>query len=121
MTVFTDDRRHVSFDPKDYDCIDHGYAAAIHKVSGMTVDRTNVLATPGMDAHGSYVALSRHHGRKDLNYGRADFDDSAALPQSRSGVSGIGPAAPLVYDDAIDRPYCQQPFIAASLRIVSRP
>jgi hypothetical protein len=24
----------------------------------MTVDRTHVLATPGMDAHGSYVALS---------------------------------------------------------------
>lgn len=26
----------------------------------MTVDRVHVLATPGMDAHSSYVALSRH-------------------------------------------------------------
>jgi ATP-dependent exoDNAse (exonuclease V) alpha subunit len=95
MTVFTDDGRHVSFDPKDCDCIDHGYAAVIHKVSGMTVDRTNVLATPGMDAHGSYVALSRHHGRRDLNYGRADFDDSAALPQSRSGVARYWPRTTL--------------------------
>jgi Ti-type conjugative transfer relaxase TraA len=60
MTVRTDDGRSVGFDLKDYDRIDHGYAATIHKAQGMTVDRTYVLATPGMDAHGSYVALSRH-------------------------------------------------------------
>jgi hypothetical protein len=39
----------------------------------MTVDRTHVLATPGMDAHGSYVALSRHRDGMDLHYGRDDF------------------------------------------------
>jgi hypothetical protein len=39
----------------------------------MTVDCTHVLATPGMDAHGSYVALSRHRARPDLHYGRDDF------------------------------------------------
>ncbi|MFE3839655.1 AAA family ATPase, partial [Pseudogemmobacter sonorensis] len=58
MTVQTDDGRSIAFDLKDYDRIDHGYAATIHKAQGMTVDRTHVLATPGMDAHGSYVALS---------------------------------------------------------------
>src|SRR5690606_23112922 len=58
MTVRTDDGRNVSFALKDYDRIDHGYASTIHKAQGMTVDRTQVLATPGMDAHGSYVALS---------------------------------------------------------------
>ena len=73
MTVRTDDGRSVSFDLKDYDSIDHGYAATIHKAQGMTVDRTHVLATPGMDAHGSYVALSRHRDRVDLHYGRDDF------------------------------------------------
>jgi Ti-type conjugative transfer relaxase TraA len=52
MTVRTDDGRGISFDLKDYDRIDHGYAATIHKAQGMTVDRTHVLATPGMDAHG---------------------------------------------------------------------
>jgi len=67
MSVRTDDGRSVSFDLKDYDRIDHGYAATIHKAQGMTVDRTHVLATPGMDAHGSYVALSRHRGGMDLN------------------------------------------------------
>ncbi len=40
MSVRTDDRRNVSFDLKDYDRIDHGYAATIHKAQGMTVDRT---------------------------------------------------------------------------------
>ena len=73
MSVRTDDGRNVSFDLKDYDRIDHGYAATIHKAQGMTVDRTHVLATPGLDAHGSYVALSRHRDSMDLHYGRDDF------------------------------------------------
>jgi Ti-type conjugative transfer relaxase TraA len=73
MTVQTDDGRSVRFDLQDYDRIDHGYAATIHKAQGMTVDRTHVLATPGMDAHSSYVALSRHRDGVDLHYGRDDF------------------------------------------------
>ncbi len=73
MTIQTDDDRSVHFDLKDYNRIDHGYAATIHKAQGMTVDRTHVLATPGMDAHGSYVALSRHRDGIDLHYGHDDF------------------------------------------------
>jgi Ti-type conjugative transfer relaxase TraA len=73
MTVRTDDGRSVAFDLKDYNRIDHGYAATVHKAQGMTVDCTHVLATPGMDAHASYVALSRHRDGMDLHYGRDDF------------------------------------------------
>ncbi|RWE78220.1 MAG: Ti-type conjugative transfer relaxase TraA [Mesorhizobium sp.] len=73
MTVQTDDGRSVSFDLKDYAHIDHGYAATIHKAQGMTVDRTHVLATPGMDVHGSYVALTRHRDGMDMHYGSDDF------------------------------------------------
>ncbi len=73
MSVRTDDGRSIAFDLKDYNRIDHGYAATIHKAQGMTVDRTYILATPGMDAHGSYVALSRHRDGMDLHYGRDDF------------------------------------------------
>ena len=73
MTVRTDDGRDVAFDLNDYNRIDHGYAATIHKAQGMTVDRAHVLATPGMDGHGSYVALSRHRDGMDLHYGRDDF------------------------------------------------
>ncbi|TNV08754.1 Ti-type conjugative transfer relaxase TraA [Brucella pecoris] len=84
MAVRTDDGRGVSFDLKDYDRIDHGYAATIHKAQGMTVDRTHVLATPGMDAHGSYVALSRHRDSMDLHYGRDDFADQNRLVRTLS-------------------------------------
>src|SRR6201984_1083009 len=48
LTVQTDDRRSVHFDLKDYNRIDHGYAATIHKAQGMTVDRTHVLGPPGV-------------------------------------------------------------------------
>jgi Ti-type conjugative transfer relaxase TraA len=84
MTVQTDDGRSVRFDVKDYNRIDHGYAATIHKAQGMTVDRTHVLATPGMDAHGSYVALSRHRDGVDLHYGRDDFANQDRLVRTLS-------------------------------------
>ncbi|MDE2012626.1 MAG: Ti-type conjugative transfer relaxase TraA [Alphaproteobacteria bacterium] len=84
MSVRTDDGRGVSFDLKDYNRIDHGYAATIHKAQGMTVDRTHVLATPGLDAHGSYVALSRHRDGMDLHYGRDDFADENRLVRTLS-------------------------------------
>lgn len=84
LSVRTDDGRKVSFNLKDYDRIDHGYAATIHKAQGITVDRTHVLATPGLDAHGSYVALSRHRDSMDLHYGRDDFADGNRLVRTLS-------------------------------------
>jgi Ti-type conjugative transfer relaxase TraA len=84
MAVRTDDGRSVQFDLKDYNKIDHGFAATIHKAQGMTVDRTHLLATPGMDAHGSYVALSRHRDGLDLHYGRDDFVNSDRLTRTLS-------------------------------------
>ena len=84
LTVRTDDGRNVSFNLKDYCNIDHGYAATIHKAQGMTVDRTHVLATPGMDAHASYVALSRHRDRMELHYGRDDFANPDRLVRTLS-------------------------------------
>jgi Ti-type conjugative transfer relaxase TraA len=84
LTVQTDDGRSVQFDLKDYNKIDHGYAATIHKAQGMTVDRTHVLATPGMDAHSSYVALSRHRDGVELHYGRDDFANPDRLIRTLS-------------------------------------
>src|SRR5262249_56187740 len=84
MTVQTDDGCSVQFDLKDYNKIDHGYAATIHKAQGMTVDRTHVLATPGMDAHGSYVALSRHRDGLEVHYGRDDFANQDRLVRTLS-------------------------------------
>ncbi|RUX10449.1 Ti-type conjugative transfer relaxase TraA [Mesorhizobium sp. M8A.F.Ca.ET.059.01.1.1] len=84
MSVRTDDGRSVRFDLKDYAHIDHGYAATIHKAQGMTVDRTHVLAAPGMDAHGSYVALSRHRDSMELHYGGDDFSTRDRLDRTLS-------------------------------------
>jgi Ti-type conjugative transfer relaxase TraA len=79
MTVRLDSGRSVAFDLKDYAYFDHGYAATIHKAQGVTVDQVHVLATPGLDRHAAYVALSRHRDSVQLHYGRDDFADDARL------------------------------------------
>ena len=88
MAVRTDDGRSIAFDTKDYAHVDHGYAATIHKAQGMTVDRAHVLATPGMDSHGAYVALSRHRDGVELHYGRDDFADQSGLVRTLSRERG---------------------------------
>ncbi|HKS69789.1 MAG TPA: AAA family ATPase, partial [Ktedonobacterales bacterium] len=79
LAVRLDDGRCVTVDLKSYAHVDHGYAATVHKTQGMSVDRTHVLATPGMDAHATYVALSRHRDGTALHYGRDDFADERQL------------------------------------------
>jgi Ti-type conjugative transfer relaxase TraA len=79
MAVQLEDGRTVAFDLKDYAEIDHGYAATIHKAQGATVDRTYVLATPGLDRHAAYVALSRHRESVQIHYGTDDFADRDRL------------------------------------------
>ncbi len=88
MAVRTDDGRQVAFDTKEYAHIDHGYAATIHKAQGMTVDRAHVLATPGMDSHSAYVAISRHRDGLALHYGRDDFADQSKLVRTLSRERG---------------------------------
>lgn len=79
MAVLLDDGRSVAFDLKDYSAIDQGYAATVHKAQGVTLNRVHVLATPGLDRHAAYVALSRHRDGLDLYYGRDDFADHGRL------------------------------------------
>lgn len=84
MIVRTDSGRSVSFDPKDYRDLDHGYAATINKTQAVTVDRTHALATPGMDRHSSYVVLTRHRDGVDMHYGRDDFRGESRLVRTLS-------------------------------------
>ncbi|WP_010161200.1 Ti-type conjugative transfer relaxase TraA [Sphingomonas sp. PAMC 26617] len=88
MAVMLDDGRSIAFDVKDYNQIDHGYAATVHKSQGVTVDRVHVLATPGLDRHAAYVALSRHRDSVDLHYGRDDFSDQGKLVRALSRERG---------------------------------
>jgi len=88
MAVLLDDGHSIAFDVKGYANLDHGYAATVHKAQGVTVDRVHVLATPGLDRHAAYVALSRHRDSVDLHYGRDDFADRQALTQALSRERG---------------------------------
>lgn len=52
--------RRLTFSPRKYASIDHGYATTIHKCQGATVDNAFVLLLGKMDRHLTYVAMSRH-------------------------------------------------------------
>ena len=82
VAVCMDDGRRVTIGGETYKDFDHGYASTIHKSQGVTIDRAHVLATPGLDRHAAYVALSRHKVRVDLHYGRDDFADPARLART---------------------------------------
>ncbi len=84
LAIRLDDGRSVAFDTKTYAHVDHGYAATIHKAQGVTIDRSYVLATPGMDSHSAYVALSRHREGVSLHYGNDDFADAERLARTLS-------------------------------------
>jgi len=56
-----------------YNHLDHGYAATIHKAQGVTVDRSYLLASKYLDAHASYVGMTRHRESADLFYSKEEF------------------------------------------------
>jgi Ti-type conjugative transfer relaxase TraA len=118
MQVMLDDGRSVAFDHKDYADLDHGYAATIHKAQGMTVDRVHVLATPGLDRHAAYVALSRHRDRVDLHYGADDFADRSKLVRTLSRERGKDMASDYVPTPKVPEPYQKKrdPFAGLKLR-----
>jgi hypothetical protein len=60
IKIVKDDKNTITLDISTYNYIDHGYATTIHKSQGTTVDNTYVYASPHMDKHLTYVALTRH-------------------------------------------------------------
>ncbi|MBQ8102385.1 MAG: Ti-type conjugative transfer relaxase TraA [Afipia sp.] len=117
MAVQLDDGRSVAFDVKDYHQIDHGYAATIHKAQGMTVDRTHVLATPGMDSQSAYVALSRHRDSADLYYGRDDFADQGRLVRTLSRERDKDMASDYARDAGPERAFAERRGITFRERV----
>ncbi|WGF91073.1 Ti-type conjugative transfer relaxase TraA [Marinivivus vitaminiproducens] len=71
--------RKVAFERRQYDHIDHGYAITMHKAQSVTVDRSFMLATPHMDRHAAYVAMSRHRAGTDLVYSTNDVESLDAM------------------------------------------
>jgi Ti-type conjugative transfer relaxase TraA len=118
MAVMLDDGRSVAFDVKDYADIDHGYASTIHKAQGVTVDRTYVLATPGLDRHAAYVALSRHRDGVELHYGQDDFADRDRLIRTLGRERGKDMATDYAREPAVapaNRPRARDPFAGLDL------
>ncbi|QCZ91847.1 Ti-type conjugative transfer relaxase TraA (plasmid) [Xanthomonas citri pv. punicae] len=66
------------FQSAQYAAVDHGYAVTIHKAQGVTVDRSYLLATPGMDRSLAYVGMTRHREAATLFAGADDFTDRRA-------------------------------------------
>ena len=58
-------QREITFDTKNYNYLDYGYAATIHKVQGATYDHVQVLASNYFNRNITYVACTRH--REELN------------------------------------------------------
>ena len=74
LTVELDStKRTVVVDFDLYNHIDHGYAATIHKSQGITVDRGYLLASKYLDAHATYVGMTRHRDSVDLFYSKEEF------------------------------------------------
>jgi Ti-type conjugative transfer relaxase TraA len=73
------ERKEVELRFADYSALDYGYAATVHKAQGATVERAFVLATPGMDRHLAYVAMTRHREQAEIYASCEDFNDFEAL------------------------------------------
>lgn len=72
-TALQPDTRTVVVDVGNYPYLEHGYAATVHKAQGVTVDRSYLLASPYLDRHATYVALSRHRQSADVFWSREQF------------------------------------------------
>ena len=124
MAVRLDDGRQVAFDLKDYVHVDHGYAATIHKSQGVTVDRAHVLATPGMDRHSAYVALSRHRDGVQLHYGCDDFADVSRLVRTlgRERAKDMASDYPMYRDrDAEAQSFADRRGLSGEIRVADAP
>ncbi|MBB6193559.1 Ti-type conjugative transfer relaxase TraA [Sphingobium wenxiniae] len=124
MAVRLDDGRQVAFDLKDYAHVDHGYAATIHKSQGVTVDQGHVLATPGMDRHAAYVALSRHREGVQLHYGRDDFADDRRLVRtlSRERAKDMASDYPMYRDrDGEAQSFADRRGLSGEIRLPDAP
>lgn len=102
--------REVTFQLRDYGELAPGYASTVHKAQGVTVDRAHVLATPGMDRHMAYVALTRHRDAVALHWSREEHGGREHLVRalSRERAKDTSIDYGIVEDRAFTRPTAEQ-------------
>jgi Ti-type conjugative transfer relaxase TraA len=76
--------RLVSFAPALYPYLDQGWAMTVHQAQGITVDRTFVLASKGMDRNLTYVAMTRHRESVEVLGAAAEFGTVEGMVKSLS-------------------------------------
>lgn len=69
----------IQFSINQYNHLDYGYAATIHKGQGVTVDRSFVLASRYLDRHATYVAMTRHRDGAAIYWSKEEFPNYAAM------------------------------------------
>ncbi|MFO1503496.1 MAG: Ti-type conjugative transfer relaxase TraA [Steroidobacteraceae bacterium] len=107
--------REIQFDSRQYRHLEYGYAATIHKSQGATVDRTLVLASPGMDRHLTYVAMSRHRDTAELHYSQDKFSSRTALVDSLSRARPKDLASDYIGRD-VELPAQEKPSLVSRFR-----
>ena len=105
----------VGIDPQNYSDFTYGYAATVHKVQGMTVNRTFVYAEGFFwNRHLTYVAMSRHRDSCQVYINQATHRDQASLCKqlSRLGMKDSVLDFPLAFAErrAIDSSSVLQNF-----------
>ena len=78
--------RAVNVNLYDYDHLDHGYAATIHKSQGVTVDKSYVLASKYFNRHLTYVACTRHRESLQIFCHQGDFKNKQDFYRALSKV-----------------------------------
>jgi len=84
FSILKDDKKQVTFDMGLYNHIDYGYATTIHKSQGTTVDKVYLHASPNLNKHLTYVALTRHRDEVQVYANTDTLPNKAALIQALS-------------------------------------
>lgn len=88
FTVWCDNGQSISFDPRTYQGLRHGYAGTIYKAQGATIDKTYILHDKATNHSNSYVALTRHSQDVEIFLSKQDTRDQHQFVSqiSRSGT-----------------------------------
>lgn len=84
IEIALDGGSRAAFAPSAYRDLEPGYAVSVSQAREIDVDRVHVLASPRLDRHGAYLALSRHRERATLHASREEFASLEALGASLS-------------------------------------